>query len=58
MTPEEFGEWLKGRCLANSDRFNGRHMGIDEYERAYAREDEAEEILAMWEQVEIGNSES
>jgi len=54
MTPKEFGAWLSGRVQENAARSNDRFHSNAEYERAYAREDEADEIYNIWLNVDWG----
>jgi len=54
MTPGEFGDWLSRRVQENAARFNDGFHSNAEYEMAYAREDEADEIYNIWLNVDWG----
>ncbi len=58
MTIEEFGKWLLRRCADNQDYVVSTRCCDSCYDVAVAREDESEEILSKFQEVELGKSES
>lgn len=58
MTIEEFGQWLFRRYADNQDNAVNAFCCESCYDMACAREDESEEILSKFREVQLAESES